>query len=100
QVLKRLIARWQGDAWAWREVNSDLNRALVRAAFLPHEAYNTADAIARVWYRLNISKRHLLEWQTAEMSYQAARLHLDPFRAHFFLICAAAAVFMLGLQLR
>jgi cyclic beta-1,2-glucan synthetase len=100
QILNRLIARWRGDAWAWREANSDLNRAIVKAAFLPHQAYLSADAIVRALYRLNASKRHLLEWQTAEMSYQAARLHLDPFRAHFFLISAVAAAFMLALQLR
>jgi cyclic beta-1,2-glucan synthetase len=60
-----------------------LNRAIVKAAFLPHQAYLSADAIVRVLYRLLISKRHLLEWQTAEVSHQAARLHLDPSRATF-----------------
>jgi cyclic beta-1,2-glucan synthetase len=100
QFLDRLIARWRGDAWAWREANSDLNLAIVKAAFLPHQAYLSADAIVRVLYRLGISKRHLLEWQTAEMSYHAARLHLDPFRTHFFLICAVTAGFMLSLALR
>jgi len=100
QILSRLIARWRGDAWAWREANSDLNRALVKVAFLPHQAYLSADAIVRVVYRLKISKRHLLEWQTAEASYQAARLNLDPFRAHFFLISAVTAAFSLALELR
>ncbi|MBL0156211.1 MAG: DUF3131 domain-containing protein [Bryobacterales bacterium] len=100
QILSRMVARWRGDAWAWREATSDLNRALVTAAFLPHQAYLSVDAIVRVLYRLKVSKRHLLEWQTAEMSYQAARLHLDPFRAHFFLISAMTAAFMLALAFR
>ncbi|HEY3440972.1 MAG TPA: glucoamylase family protein [Paludibaculum sp.] len=100
QILSRVLARWRGDAWAWREATSDLNRALVKVTFLPHQAYLSVDAIVRVLYRLQVSKRHLLEWQTAEMSYQAARLHLDPFRAHFFLISALTAAFMLALAFR
>ncbi|MFN0101070.1 MAG: GH36-type glycosyl hydrolase domain-containing protein [Bryobacteraceae bacterium] len=100
QFLDRLIAQWRGDAQGWREANSDLNRAIVTAAFLPHQAYISADAIVRVLYRLAISKRHLLEWQTAEMAFHAARLQLDPFRAHFFLICAVTTAFMLALALR
>jgi cyclic beta-1,2-glucan synthetase len=78
QFFDRLIAQWRGDGRGWREANSDVNRAIVKAAFLPHEAYLSADAIVRVLYRLRISKRHLLEWQTAEMSDQSARLFLDP----------------------
>ena len=100
QFLGRLIARWRGDALVWREANSDLNRVLVKAAFLPHQAYLSLDAIVRVLYRLGISKRHLLEWQTAEMSSQAALLQLDPFRAHFFLISAVTVAFGLALELR
>ena len=100
QFLDRLIGQWRGDGRGWREANSDLNRAIVKAAFLPHEAYLSADAIVRVLYRLRISKRHLLEWQTAEMSEQSARLFLDPYRAHFFLIYAASAMFSLVLEFR
>ena len=55
------------------------------AAFLPHQAYLALDAIVRVCYRLRVSRRHLLEWQTAEMSHLAAATHLDAFRAQFFL---------------
>ena len=35
-------------------------------AFLPHQAWLSVDAIVRVQYRRFISRRHLLEWQTAE----------------------------------
>jgi cyclic beta-1,2-glucan synthetase len=34
-------------------------------AFLPHQAWVSADAIARTLWRLFVSKRWLLEWQTA-----------------------------------
>ena len=68
EFLDRLVAAWRGDARAWREANSDLLRAVAKAAFLPHQAYLSGDAIVRALYRLGISKRHLLQWQTAEMS--------------------------------
>jgi len=100
QFLDRLFARWRGDTQAWREVNSDLNRAIVMTAFLPHQAYLSVDAIVRVFYRLCVTKRHLLEWQTAELSDRAARLHIDPYRAHFFLIYGISAAYCIALELR
>ncbi len=100
QLLRRLVQRWRGDALAWREASSDLNRAVVMAAFLPHQAYLVLDAIVRACYRLRVSKRHLLEWQTAEMTRLSARSHLDAFRVQFFLIAALAAAFLLALTFR
>ena len=100
QLLRRLVDRWRGDALAWREASSDLNRAIVMAAFLPHQAYLVLDAIVRACYRLRVSKRHLLEWQTGEMSRLSARSHLDAFRTQFFFISAMAAAFLLVLASR
>lgn len=37
-------------------------------AFLPHQAYVSADAIVRTLYRLFVSHRNLLEWQTASQT--------------------------------
>ena len=100
QLLQRLVQRWRGDVRALHEVNSDLNRAVVMAAFMPHQAYLALDAIVRICYRLRVSRRHLLEWQTAEMSHLAAATHVDAFRAQFFFISGLAAVFMLALDFR
>jgi cyclic beta-1,2-glucan synthetase len=100
QLCSRLLQRFQGDTRSLREANSDLNRALVMAAFLPHQAYLAADAASRACYRLTVSHRHLLEWQTAELSNLAAAAHLDSFRAQFFTISAAAATLLFALSLR
>ena len=100
QLLQRLVQGWRGDVRAWREASSDLNRAIVTAAFLPHQAYLALDAIVRACYRLWISRRHLLEWQTADMSQRLAASHLEAFRAQFFLISALAGVFLVALSLR
>src|SRR5438477_12117925 len=69
------------------------------ASFLPHQAYLASEAIVRACYRVGISKRHLLEWQTAEMSHLAAATHVDAFRMQFVLISAVAAVFLLTLTI-
>jgi len=99
RMLLRLEQRWRGDAWAWREASSDVNRALVMAAFLPHQTYLALDAIVRACFRLSV-RRHLLEWQTAEMSHLAVRSHVDTFRAPFLLISALSAASLLILGIR
>ncbi|MGE0553870.1 MAG: glucoamylase family protein [Gemmatimonadales bacterium] len=38
--------------------------------FLPHQAWVSADAVARTLWRLFVSRRHLLEWQTASRAEQ------------------------------
>jgi cyclic beta-1,2-glucan synthetase len=100
QLLRRLAQRWRGDIHALREASSDVNRAVVMAAFMPHQAYLTFDGILRVCYRLRVSRRHLLEWQTAEASHLAAAAHMDAFRAHFYIISVVAGVFFMVLGLR
>ncbi|MBI1895791.1 MAG: hypothetical protein HYS04_04520 [Acidobacteria bacterium] len=100
RLLQRLVRRLRGDVRAWSEASSDLNRAIVMAAFLPHQAYIALDAIIRACYRLRVSRRHLLEWQTAEMSHRAAGSHRQAFRTQFFLISALAAAFLLALNIR
>lgn len=42
-------------------------------AFIPHKAYLMLDAIIRTSYRLCISKKNLLEWQTAEDAEKMSR---------------------------
>ncbi|MHB1224195.1 MAG: GH36-type glycosyl hydrolase domain-containing protein [Gemmatimonadaceae bacterium] len=42
-------------------------------AFLPHQAWVSADAITRTMWRLMVTRRHLLEWQTASQAEQAVK---------------------------
>jgi len=42
-------------------------------AFLPHQAWVSADAIVRTLTRLYITRRHMLEWQTASQVERAMR---------------------------
>jgi len=48
-----------------RDAVTNVQQFLLAVVFLPHQAVVSADAIGRTLYRLFISHRKLLEWQTA-----------------------------------
>ncbi|MGH7632120.1 MAG: glucoamylase family protein, partial [Gemmatimonadaceae bacterium] len=60
-----------GQSWRpyYTAVGRDASAALVQfmlaVIFLPHQAFVAVGAIGRTLYRVLISRRHLLEWQTA-----------------------------------
>jgi cyclic beta-1,2-glucan synthetase len=66
-----------------RALAADVRLALfltgLQIAFLPHQAWLMADAIARTLYRLLVSRRHLLDWVTAGQSALGRRLDLAGF---------------------
>ena len=49
-------------------------QAALAITFLPHQVWTAGDAIVRVLYRLTVSRKHLLEWQTAQ---RTERLHAN-----------------------
>jgi cyclic beta-1,2-glucan synthetase len=56
----------------WRGIGRDLALGFVQCAFtltfLAHQSWLMVDAIARTFFRLLISRRHLLEWVTTAQS--------------------------------
>ena len=48
-----------------RDAVTSAQQLALAVVFLPHQAAVSADAIVRTLYRLVVSKRNLLEWQTA-----------------------------------
>ena len=44
---------------------TSIQQIALAVAFLPHQAWASADAIVRTIWRMKVSHRHLLEWQTA-----------------------------------
>lgn len=66
-LWRQHLANW------WRGARSALGHAVTNMAFLPHEAWYSVDAIARSSWRMLVSKRRLLEWQSARL----ARSSLD-----------------------
>jgi len=69
-----------------RALAADVRLALfltgLQVAFLAHQAWLMADAIARTLYRLLVSRRHLLDWVTAGQSAVSRRLDLAGFYRH------------------
>ena len=47
-------------------LKASLLRGILAIIFLPHKAYISLDAIVRTIYRMTVSKKHLLQWTTAE----------------------------------
>jgi cellobiose phosphorylase len=47
------------------DVRRDVWRGLLTVAVLPHQAYLMLDAIVRALWRMTVSHRNLLEWETA-----------------------------------
>jgi cyclic beta-1,2-glucan synthetase len=48
-----------------RDAATSAQQIGLAVAFLPHQAFVSADAIVRTLWRLRVSRRQLLEWQTA-----------------------------------
>jgi cellobiose phosphorylase len=51
-----------------RDVAVSAQQVALAIAFLPHQAWISADAIGRTLWRLFVSRRRLLEWQTASQT--------------------------------
>ncbi|HEX2717215.1 MAG TPA: glucoamylase family protein, partial [Gemmatimonadaceae bacterium] len=52
----------------WRDAVTSAQQLALAIAFLPHQAWVSADAIVRTLWRLGVSRRSLLEWQTASQT--------------------------------
>jgi cyclic beta-1,2-glucan synthetase len=65
-VRPPLDKSWRAYYWAvGRDAATSAQQIGLAVTFLPHQAFVSADAIVRTLWRLLISRRHLLEWQTA-----------------------------------
>lgn len=73
----------------WSDIKTIAPQMFFRLAFLAHEAALAADAILRVVYRKFISKKRLLEWQTAA---QSERLSNQNLRGYFGFMRASPAI--------
>ena len=66
-LWRQHLANW------WRGARNALSHAVMRTAFLPHEAWYSLDAIGRSGWRMLVSRRRLLEWKAPSL----ARSSLD-----------------------
>ena len=86
-----------------RDTLMSLNQLALALVFLPHQAVVSADAILRTLWRLVISRRNLLEWQTASQSERAtprARLEVWKRMAAAVFLTVMVAVLVVGIAIR
>ena len=76
----------------WKEQGRELLRVLVSTALLPHQAFLSLDAIARVGYRRVISRRNLLEWESAQVAHWNAANRLSRFVFHMVFVTIGAVI--------
>jgi cyclic beta-1,2-glucan synthetase len=75
-------------------------QVLLALAFLPYDAYISADAVGRTLLRLLVTHRRLLEWQTSGAAEERSRARLPGFYATMWFVPSLAVLTGVLLQLR
>jgi cyclic beta-1,2-glucan synthetase len=96
-LFDRLARQIQRSVRGWSSAGDELVRAAVMLAFLPHQAWIAIDAIFRVLHRRFVSRRGLLQWQTAESAGAEADRHVP--RIHRQMLIVSGLAFALTLVL-
>ncbi len=96
-LLDRLVRRVQGSVRGWQGAADEILRAALLIAFLPHQAWLSIDAIARVAYRRKISHRDLLEWQPAEAAGVHSQRHNSSTDRQMLAVGGISILFVLAL---
>ena len=99
-LLDRWARQLHGTVSGWRGAADELLRASLMVAFLPHQAWISADAIVRAWYRSHVSGRHMLEWQTAEAAEAHAHRHSSTTQNQMLAVSGASLILTLALLAR
>lgn len=73
-------------AWRW-EISRALLQWALQIALLPHRAFYLTDAIVRTLYRLSITRRRLLEWESAAVT--EARINRGKWSVPTLLWCSS-----------
>jgi cyclic beta-1,2-glucan synthetase len=99
QLPNRLGNGVKDGAWDWENTRKDLLRGVIHASLLPHQAGMSVDAILKVWYRRLVSRRGLLEWESAQVSHWRAAHQITRFQFQVTFICLMTALLVLLLPL-
>jgi cyclic beta-1,2-glucan synthetase len=80
-----------------RDAVTSAEQLLMAVVFLAHQAWISADAILRTLYRLFVSRRNLLEWQTASQTERVVKGTLgDVWRTMWPAVVLAVVITALG----
>jgi cyclic beta-1,2-glucan synthetase len=75
-----------------QDAGTSLQQLLLAVLLLPHQAWMSVDAIARTLWRMAVSRRHLLEWTSAQASEREAAGSAHEAWGAMWPISAAAAL--------
>jgi hypothetical protein len=99
-LSERVVLRLAGSTHSLRGAGDELLRVVASLALLPHQAWISLDAIARVLHRRFITRRRLLEWQTAEQTSVRFNDHYRRTITECSVISAAALLLLIVLAVK
>lgn len=85
QLIDRIISKQDGElpqktfSSQMSPITGNIIRGILEIGLLPDKAYMLVDAITKTIYRMCISKKHLLEWTTAEEAEKKAKNNLQAY---------------------
>ena len=80
-----------------RDASTSAQQIALALAFLPHQAWISADGIVRTVWRLVVSRRRFLEWQTASQTERGMRRDAGAWRATLRAMWPVSAAALVGL---
>ena len=98
-IFTRLSTKPESLLHGRHEIRRGLVRAFVDTSLLLHRAGMSLDAIGRVFYRKYISRRLLLEWQTAASTYGGAKTQETSFLLRLASGSGFAGLLAIGLMI-
>ncbi len=99
-VINKIIFRKEGEkkqkafSKTISGINASLLRGILTLATLPDKAYMSANAICKTIYRLKVSKKHMLEWVTAE---EAEKMAKKDIKSYYKNMVANVVIGLLGI---
>ncbi|WP_162179865.1 GH36-type glycosyl hydrolase domain-containing protein [Bryobacter aggregatus] len=94
-LLAQVSSGVTGDHGNWQRLLTELKRILITLILLPHQALISVDAILRACYRMTTSRKHMLEWETAEATQADPALHLNRSMAQGALVTGTAMTLLI-----
>jgi cyclic beta-1,2-glucan synthetase len=82
-----------------RDLGTSAQQFVLALAFLPHQAWISLDAIVRTIWRLAVSRRLFLEWQTASQAERRMRRDARAWRAQLRAMGGVTAAAIAGLAI-
>ena len=105
EILNRIIYKKDGERLqktfykSITGVKASLIRGLLSIGLLPDRAYSMLKTIIKTIYRMKVSKKHLLEWTTAEEAEKTSKTDILSYYQSMFMNIVFGIVFLLLIKI-